>query len=184
MKEFKNILLVSGSGQNCGKTTLVCNIISRLSKKSEVFGLKISPHFHRTGNNQQLVVEGEGFRIFREMDKSSEKDSSRMLSAGAKKVYFIQCADDDLEGVHSHLKKLIPEDLPVICESGSFAEVFKTGKHILVKGLTAENSKKSYLSNLNKADIIIEQSEFSQTQLNYQIEYSDKHWTINYYDHD
>ena len=184
MKEFKNILLVSGSGQNCGKTTLVCNIIRRLSKKSKVYGLKISPHFHRTGNNQQLLAEGDGFRIFREMDKSSEKDSSRMLNAGAEMVYFIQCADDDLVGVHNHLKNLIPEDLPVICESGSFAGVFKPGKHILVKGIRADNTKVSYQSNLNRADIIIHQEEFSETKLNYQIKYSDNHWTINKIDND
>lgn len=175
---------MSGSGQNCGKTTLVCNIISRLSKKSKVYGLKISPHFHRTGNNQQLVGEGDGFKIFRETDKSSEKDSSRMLDAGADEVYFIQCADDELEGVYNNLKKLIPEKYPVVCESGSFAGVFKPGKHILVKGLIADNTKESYLINLNKADIIIQQNDFSQTKLNYQIEYSDKHWTINKNDDD
>lgn len=179
MNEFKNILLVSGSGQNCGKTTLVCNIISQFSKNTKIYGLKISPHFHRTGNNQPLVAEGPGYKIFRETDKNSEKDSSRMLNAGAEEVYFIQCADHDLEETYNQLKNLIPENVPVICESGSLAGVFNPGKHILVKSTNNNYPKDFYQSNLNIADVFINQDEFSQTKLNYQIEFSHRRWTIN-----
>ena len=70
MKEFKNILLVSGAGRNCGKTTVACNIIGQLKKEGQVIGLKITPHFHTTGNNQQIVKEGVGYKIFRETDVS------------------------------------------------------------------------------------------------------------------
>ena len=179
MKEFNNILQISGSGRNCGKTTLACNIIERLAIEGKVFGLKITPHFHHTGNNQHLVVEGEGYKIFQETDINSNKDSSRMLQAGAKEVYFIQCTDGILPEIYDELKTMIPDDSPVICESGSFANVYQPGMHLLVKGNDADDSKKSYISNLKRADLIINPDEFSQKSLKFNIEYSKKHWTIN-----
>lgn len=179
MKEFNNILQISGSGRNCGKTTLACNIIGKLANEGKVFGLKITPHFHHTGSNQKLIGEGVGYKIFRETDKNSNKDSSRMLKAGAKEVYFIQCTDSILPEIYDELKTMIPTNSPIICESGSFANVFKPGLHLLVKGINADNSKKSYISNLKKADLIITPDEFSPRSLNFNIENSKMHWTIN-----
>lgn len=178
MLALRNILLVSGSGRNCGKTTVVCNIIRHLAKTEIVVGLKISPHFHPSENKQQIVAEGEGYRIFRETDVYSGKDSSRMLSAGASEVFFIQCADAELHKVYEHLMKIIPADYPVVCESGSFANIYRPGLHLLIKGINADDSKKSYLSNLKLADVILTQKDFSQTQLHFKIDFLDKRWTI------
>ena len=184
MNKFKNILLVSGSGRNCGKTTVACNIIKQLKKKGIVYGLKITPHFHITGNEQQIVNEGAGYKIFRETNYCSGKDSSRMLNAGAKEVYFIQCTDDNLSGIYKQLKHLIPDDYPVVCESGSFASIYQHGFHILVNDVNADYSKKSFKSNLRKAEIVITTDEFSQTKLRYLFSYSNQRWTINKNDHD
>ncbi len=177
-------MLVSGSGRNCGKTTIACNIIKQLKKKGMVYGLKITPHFHITRNDHQIVDEGAGYKIFRETDIYSGKDSSRMLNAGAEEVYFIQCSDDNLLGIFKQLKHIIPEDYPVVCESGSFASVYQPGFHILVNGIGQDDSKKSYKSNLKKAEIIITTEEFSQTTLSYLFSYTNKRWTINKNDHD
>lgn len=178
MKEFKQILLVSGSGRNCGKTTVAGKIIRQLKKSGIVYGLKITPHFHVTENSQQIVKEGIGYKIFRETDLNSGKDSSRMLNAGAKEVYFIQCADSNLHRIQEHLKQILPEGIPVVCESGSFANVFQPGLHILVEGFHIDDSKKSYKSNLKKADIVIKAEEFSPTNFNYIIEFSLPNWNI------
>ena len=178
MLELKNILLVSGSGRNCGKTTVACNIIRQLSKTELVVGLKISPHFHPSENKQQIVAEEEGYRIFRETDKHSGKDSSRMLNAGASEVFFIQCTDGNLHKVYEYLKKIIPPDQAVVCESGSFASVYQPGLHLLIKGINADDSKKSYLSNLKLADVILTQKDLLETQLYSKIVFLDKKWTI------
>lgn len=178
MKELKNILLVSGSGRNCGKTTLVCHAISQLAKNEQVFGLKISPHFHLTASNQQIITEGPGYRIFRETDTQSGKDSARMLNAGATAVYFIQCTDTGLPQVYEHLKQLIPEDKAVICESGSFASVYRPGFHILIKGVNVDESKKSYIENLERADIVFTQVDFSPSSFPYQLHFSEQNWSF------
>jgi hypothetical protein len=184
LKDFKNILLISGSGRNCGKTTLACNIIRLLSETEDVFALKISPHFHQTGNKQKLIFEGLDYRIFRETDMNSNKDSSRMLKAGAKDVFFIQSEDNKLIDVYDSLKKHLPENSPIVCESGSFANVFKPGYHILVKANSEGQTKKSFSTNLDKANIIVSQKDFTTERLNFCIQYSKLNWTINKLDND
>ncbi|HEY9114756.1 MAG TPA: hypothetical protein VIN10_08640 [Bacteroidales bacterium] len=179
MNELNNILLVSGSGRNCGKTTFVCHAISQLSKSGKVIGLKISPHFHLTGNKQKLIAKGEGFQVFQETDLFSGKDSSRMLKAGASEVFFIQCNDMNLPGIWNEMKKLIPENLPVVCESGSFSNVYLSGMHVLVVENVPEKSKKSYFENVDKADFIVKKEEFSPENFGFEIHFKDSKWTLN-----
>jgi len=178
MIEFKNVILVSGSGRNCGKTTIACNIISHLSKSNNVIGLKISPHFHKTNNSQTLITEGIGYKIFKENDITTNKDSSRMLQAGANDVYFVLCDDDNILVTQNILKQLLPLKSAVVCESGLFAKNFKPGLHILVEGANPDKSKKSYKTNLQKSDIKIIFLNFEANDLS--IEYNNLDYKFNY----
>lgn len=175
---FNNVLLVSGSGRNCGKTTLVCNIIKQLAEQN-VIGLKISPHFHQTNEKQDIISIGDGYKLYRENDTSSGKDSSIMLAAGAKTVYFAQCADDKLPALIDDLKKLLPIEIPVVCESGSFVVYYSPGMHILVKDPINSSLKPSYLYNLRIADKVILSSEISSYHLQYSFSYSEFGWEIS-----
>lgn len=152
---FKNILLVSGSGRDCGKTTLICDIIAKISKNEKVVALKISPHVHRTGDGQEIVESGDNYIVFRETDKNSGKDSSRMLQAGAAEVYFILCNDENLHHIDSFINKIAKQGYPTVCESGSFAGRYTPGLHILIQGYNPDTTKQSYLKNLRKSDNII-----------------------------
>lgn len=168
---FNNVLLVSGSGRNCGKTTLACNLIGDLSNHHHVIGLKITPHIHIIDNQQELLFGGEGYNIYKEHNFSSGKDSSRMLDAGAREVYFVECNDENLSKVETILKRILHKDAVVVCESGSFASVFKPGYHILVEGLELDTSKKSYINNRTIADQIIQQADFSEGNMKLTIKY-------------
>ncbi len=178
LSEFKNILLVSGSGRNCGKTTVACDIIKQKKKNGIVYGLKITPHFHSTEKEQLIVDSGVGYKIFRETDSYSGKDSSRMLGAGAKAVYFIQCTDVNLPEIKEQLNHIIPKGFPIVCESGSFANVYQPGLHILVIGANVDESKRSYKSNLKKAEVIITSEEFTQSNMSGNLSFKDNHWTL------
>jgi len=185
MKEIKNILLVSGSGRNCGKTTLVCNIISSLSKgNSKVLGLKISPHFHIMDEKQLLSHKEEGINIYEEKNPNSEKDSGRMLKAGAKKVYFIQCDDKLLEQAYIKFTEFISSDDLVICESGSLSNIYKPGLHILVRGDNFDAKKKSFINNLAKADLIVRQSSFGVNKLSNELVNIIEQWKQKNYNYD
>jgi len=184
MKRLENILLVSGSGRNCGKTIVACHAIRHLSATGKVYGLKITPHNHVTGNKQQLVCDEDGFRIYKELDLHSDKDTSRMLHAGATEVYFIQCTDADLNRAFKHLGNRITGNAPVVCESGSLANVYRPGLHLLIQGAEVDETKESYLSNLKKADLVLTQSDFSPYHFSHALYFTQGKWTIKKKLHD
>lgn len=107
-----------------------------------------------------------------------------MLASGAERVYFVECTDAGLPEVYEHLKRMIPENCPVVCESGSFASVYQPGLHILVKGYHTDESKPSFVANLTRADIIVTQSNIFKNNSNYQFDYSYFTWTFNITNHD
>ncbi len=149
------ILLISGSGRNCGKTSLACEIIESISKRKAVIALKISPHFHQFSEQQELLFDNKKFKIFRETDSTSGKDSSRMLRAGAAFSFYLQCEDENLAEAWECMNKFLPENRAVVCESGSLAKIFKPGLHLLVEGENPDKMKRSYLKNKELSDRIV-----------------------------
>ncbi len=153
--KINRLLLVSGSGRNSGKTTLACEIIKNVSKTMAVYALKISPHFHQLNDKQELLWQKKGFRIFRETDVHSNKDSSRMLKAGAKESLYLQCEDNAVSEAFEHVIKFIPRNCPIVCESGSLAKSFRPGLHLLVGNENMESNKKGLNENKRLADQVV-----------------------------
>jgi hypothetical protein len=90
-----NLLLIAGTGTKSGKTTVACKIIEQF-KTLNISAIKISPHFHETTPGLIPIAEDKGYAIYKETDKTSSKDTSRMLGSGASKVYFAKVWDDQL----------------------------------------------------------------------------------------
>jgi len=131
MKPLSNILLISGTGQNSGKTTLACRLIAEFSKKFPVTAIKISPHFHEPPPQLPVVSSHKGFVIYEETQHNTGKDSSRFLDAGAQKVYFIT-AQRDMQGkAMETLLEKIPAATPLICEAGGLHHYYKPALHIV-----------------------------------------------------
>ncbi len=132
MKQLPNFLLVSGSGQNSGKTTLVCRLISAF-REHKIAAVKISPHFHAVDYELPLLEKQEDFVIFREIYADKDKDSSRFLQAGATHVLVVFCKREALQAAAESLQQFIPPTTPVICESGGLAQYFQPGLHIFTR---------------------------------------------------
>lgn len=139
--EMNRLLLVSGSGRNSGKTSLLCEIIKNVSATATVYALKISPHFHQHSEKQELLVGQEEFSIFRETDMDSNKDSSRMLIAGAKESLYLQCDDKAVSEAFKRLIKFIPKNCPIVCESGSLAKSVQPGLHLYLGSGNKKNNR-------------------------------------------
>ena len=75
MKNY-NSLIIAGTGQNVGKTTLVCNIISE-NKAYNIIALKISPHFHKLAINDKIISQTPNYTIVEETKTDTNKDSSK-----------------------------------------------------------------------------------------------------------
>lgn len=137
-----NLLLIAGNGRNVGKTTLVCSIISLFATKTEVTGLKISPHKH-TFNEEDVLYRNEKITILDEK-KNSLKDSSLMLQAGAKRVYFVMVKPEHFYESIDKLIELLPNSL-IVCESGGLHEFVSPGLFLMVKRKDDEIVKKHLL---------------------------------------
>lgn len=176
---FDNILLISGSGRNSGKTTFACNIIKKISSREKVIGLKISPHVHITNDNQIEIEKGENYVVYKETDTLLAKDSSRMLAAGANEVYFVLCDDENLKFIDSFIERISENNQPIVCESGSFAGRYIAGKHILVEGNNPDYSKESFIHNREKADLIIKSDTVFNGNVHSGISYYKNVWYLN-----
>ena len=88
------MILLGAGGRNSGKTRLDCKIIELYSQKQPLVGVKITTILKKDGTCPR---GGEGcggcafsdgaYCIIEELDKTSKKDTSRLLASGASKVY-------------------------------------------------------------------------------------------------
>ena len=98
----------------------------------KITAIKITPHFHETTSGLLPVSEKNGYAIYEETERNSFKDTSRMLDAGADKVYFAKVWDDQLFEVFNEIMKFIPAGTPVICESPALRNFAEPGVFIIM----------------------------------------------------
>jgi hypothetical protein len=113
---FPNLLIIAGTGNKSGKTTMACRIVGSFPELS-ITAIKMTPHFHETTDGLVKISEGDGYSIYEETSMDNTKDTSRMLQAGAGKVYFAKVWDARLFNVFNMIMDRIPTGMPVICES-------------------------------------------------------------------
>jgi hypothetical protein len=130
---FPGLLLIAGNGRESGKTTLACRLIKRIVSTAPVVAIKISPHKHNESN---------GISIIEESSRTSEKDSARMLAAGALRSFYITAGDDELKDVIPLLKEL-SDNYYILCESGGLRKVVQPGLFVIVNESSREHIKDS-----------------------------------------
>ncbi len=126
-----NILLISGLGRDTGKTLLATKAIEKFCYLG-ITALKVSPHFHSLQEQPLILGIQKFFEVYEETNPNGHKDSSRMLKAGAKKVYYIQCTDKTLERVLNIMIMHLDRETPIICESGALSKYLIPGIHVLM----------------------------------------------------
>ena len=131
-EKIENMILVSGSGRNVGKTTFIRRIIRQNTPKN-VLAIKITPHFHKATSGLIPIHVGENYAVYEETDRFSEKDTSLFLKAGAKRVFFIQAKDDNLETAFGIVSALIGPDQPVIVESAALRKIRVPSLYIFIQ---------------------------------------------------
>jgi len=133
MKNYQNILIVMGTGRNIGKTVSACSLIQHLSEKHRTVGVKISPHFHTLESDLKYLHSSEEFVIVEEQD-TTQKDSSRMLQAGAEKVFYVQAKNENLAEAFCLILKSVRPEQPVVVESGGLYEIIEPGLLFFIAG--------------------------------------------------
>jgi hypothetical protein len=148
MVTIKNLLLLAGTGTKSGKTSMACRLIGDFPEL-KITAIKITPHFHETTAGLQTISEKTGYTIYEETERNSFKDTSRMLAAGADKVYFAKVWDDKLSEAFNEIMKSVPAGTPVICESPALRNFAEPGVFIIMTSDTIDKKKDiSYLQTL------------------------------------
>ena len=136
-----NLLLIAGTGTKAGKTSAACRIIEQF-RNLNIVSVKISPHFHETTAGLIPLSEEEGYSIYEETNSGTQKDTSRMLQAGAHKVFFAKVWDEKLPVVFNEIMKHIPPAAPIICESPALRDYIEPGVFIIMTSELVNNQKK------------------------------------------
>lgn len=165
------LLLVSGNGRNSGKTTVMCNIIRKFSSDTEIYAVKIAPHFHKIDDDAKILFSCEDVIIIEE-HKQTQKDSSLYLQAGAQKSFYIQAKDASLNIVWGLLQGYISEKALVICESGGLRSVVEPSVFIFTKAKVNSDKK----THEKCADLVISHEDHEYVDL---INTTNKEWNIN-----
>lgn len=135
-----NLLIIAGTGNKAGKTSLACKIIECFPEL-KIASIKITPHIHETTEGLIFLEENKGFSIYEETNRSSIKDTSRMLNAGAEKVYFSQVWDENLFSAFKKIMEYVSPDTPVICESPALRNFVEPGVFIIMTSGSHYNKK-------------------------------------------
>lgn len=174
-----NLLLIAGTGRNVGKTTLACQLIQKFAGKFDITGIKISPHFYQTGKNTKIIVRNKNYVLMEETNKLSDKDSARMLKAGASNVYFVQAADFYLRKVMEDVLHIVGYEKPIVCESGGLIKFVRPGIFLMLGRHDVSQKKKSvyHYEMLTDRWLSFDGKEFD-INLN-RIKFSDNSWQLN-----
>jgi hypothetical protein len=138
--KIPNLLIIAGTGNKSGKTSMACRIIE-IFTELKMTAIKITPHFHETTEGLVVNNEGDGYSIYMETNMESNKDTSRMLKAGAEKVYFAKVWDNKLLDAFCRIFEKIPEGTPIICESPALRYFVTPGVFIIMSSDTMHNKK-------------------------------------------
>jgi molybdopterin-guanine dinucleotide biosynthesis protein A len=154
-----NIILLGATGRNVGKTEFACRLIHRLAGQG-VVAAKITvirelDHCPRGGDGCGVCgTHGASFSITEELCASDDKDTQRMKSAGAARVYWLRSRQSCLAEAMAQLLACLPDNFPVILESNSARQVLEPGLFLVISEGHAMNIKPSCQAVLHHADTI------------------------------
>jgi molybdopterin-guanine dinucleotide biosynthesis protein A len=162
MQKLYNMLMIGSAGANVGKTELACAIIRRFCKSNPLIGIKVTTIQAKDGQCPRggagcgvCSSIDENFLVTEETDRTSGKDTARLLAAGASRVFWLRVIRAHLnEGLESLLGVIGP-DATLICESNSLRKAVEPGLFLIVAGEGARPWKESAHEVAEFADKIV-----------------------------
>jgi molybdopterin-guanine dinucleotide biosynthesis protein A len=160
--KLEKMLIIGSAGSNVGKTELACALIERLSRTNEIIGIKVTTikakdgQCPRGGEGCGVCVSLDGnFVITEESNRDSDKDTARLLRAGAARVLWLRVVAGHLKQGLDRLLEVMGADAISICESNSLRQVVEPGLFIMVQGSGEQQWKPSANAVKQCADKIV-----------------------------
>jgi len=179
MFQDDTLLIVGGTARNVGKTELICRIIGKISSHHTVVALKVSAIFPDEGiYHGDHTGEQKNQRLFEETRLNTAKDTSRMLRAGAERVFYLRCEDSGILKGFTQFRRQLDANTAIVCESNSLAEYVKPSLLVVVNKKGGKVKPRAEVR-LEQADLIVASDGSSGFNEVDHIHYnSTKHWHI------
>lgn len=162
MINIPSMLMIGAGDRNAGKTEFVCSLISKLGSEHDITGIKVTTietlgsGCHRGNETCGVCTKFEGnFCVTEETNDVSNKDTCRMLAAGAKKVLWLRSLKSHLKEGITALLELIGDDQIIICESNSLRNIVEPGLFLMIRNSKSDNCKPSAEKVIALADAIV-----------------------------
>ena len=157
------MLLVGSTARNTGKTTFCTEFINKWRELNKIIGVKITTihddnclcHHGDKGCGACTSFRGD-YEITEEVSVSGSKDTSSLLRAGAKRVYWVRARKIRLMETAKQIMALISKDVVVVCESNSLLEHISPGVTVITHRNGVKDIKPSAKPMLEKADFIVD----------------------------
>lgn len=161
MMTLPSMLMIGAAGANAGKTSFACTLLRGFSD-TRITGIKVTTVAEKNGTCPR---GGKGcgacsslsgnYRIDVETDAHTGKDTSRLLAAGAARVFWLRVLRDRLAEGFDALRAVIGKDAVCICESNSLRTVVEPGLFLMVKARSSARNKSSAEAVKSLADRVI-----------------------------
>ena len=146
MLKLDGMLMIGSAGRNAGKTVLACAAIKKFCKSTNITGIKVTTIKAKDGKCPRggrgcgvcSSLDGD-FCITEELKRNSSKDTSRLLAAGASRVFWLRVMRSHLEQGLTALLSIMGSDAISVCESNSLRHVVEPGLFLMV---TSPNLKR------------------------------------------
>ena len=153
MIKIPGMIMIGATDRNVGKTEFASSLIRKFCSQCDVIGIKVTTIEHTNvscprggaGCGTCTSLEGD-FCITEETDSQSNKDTCRMLAAGAKKVFWLRVLKQHLEEGMNALQAAIGIDAVTVCESNSLRLIVEPGLFFIVKAVGSDKCKPSTAS--------------------------------------
>jgi len=162
MIKRNQMLMIGSAGSNVGKTQLACALIERFSKDTPIVGIKVTAiekqdeKCPRGGEGCGVCASMEGnFSIVEEFDSTSNKDTCRLLAAGARRVLWLRVLKEHIVDGAKALLDILGPDTVCICESNSLRSVIEPGLFLMVTTDGQQDWKNSARQVKDYADRIV-----------------------------
>ena len=152
------IVVVGGHSRSVGKTSVVAGLISAL-REYKWTAVKITQYGHgicsANGAPCDCATADHAWAISEEKDRSGDSDTSRFLSAGAARAFWVRTEQGRLAEAMPALRKRLAEACHVILESNSVLKFLRPDLYLTVLDPGTEDFKNSAREFLDRANAVI-----------------------------
>jgi len=156
------MLLIGAAHRHAGKTEFACRVIGRLAPQRPIIGIKVTSVDRDDPSSGPQAAAGDGravplpaYRIDEERRLTGDKDTSRMLRAGAAQVLWLRVDRRQLAAGVAEVLQRVPAGALIVCESNAVREVVEPGLFLVVRRLDDPTCKPSYARVVDRADRVI-----------------------------